>query len=59
MNQGAWYASQHHMRRVVLAHNEDIYLAYAGRAAFAAPAAGHLQLHNLRQQRVVQDALFG
>jgi 2-oxoglutarate dehydrogenase E1 component len=59
MNQGAWYASQHHMRRVILRHDDSIYLAYAGRDAFAATAAGHLQLHNLRQQRVVEDALFG
>jgi 2-oxoglutarate dehydrogenase E1 component len=59
MNQGAWYSSQHHMRRVILRHDEAIYLAYAGRDAFAATAAGHLQLHNVRQQRVVEDALFG
>ncbi|NIP14379.1 MAG: 2-oxoglutarate dehydrogenase E1 component [Pseudomonadales bacterium] len=59
MNQGAWYASQHHMRRVIMKHNENIYLAYAGRPAFAAPASGHAHLHSVRQQRLVQEALFG
>jgi len=59
MNQGAWYSSQHHMRRVILRHDEDIYLAYAGREAFAAPAGGYPGAHNLRQQRLVEDALFG
>ena len=59
MNQGAWYASQHHMRRVILKHDEELYLAYAGREAFAAPAGGYSGAHNLRQQRLVDDALFG
>ena len=59
MNQGAWYASQHHMRRVILEHNESIYLLYAGRKAHAAPASGHVHLFTERQQRLVQDALFG
>jgi len=59
MNQGAWYASQHHMRRVIFEHAEDIYLAYAGRDAFAAPAGGSPAMHNLRQQRLVEEALTG
>jgi len=59
MNQGAWYASQHHMRRVILRHNENLYLAYAGRDPFAAPAGGHAGAHTQRQQRLVEDALFG
>jgi 2-oxoglutarate dehydrogenase E1 component len=59
MNQGAWYASQHHMRRVILRHSENLYLAYAGREAFAAPAGGYAGAHILRQQRLVEDALFG
>ena len=59
MNQGAWYASQHHMRRVIMKHNESIYLADAGRPAFAAPASGHAHLHGVRQQRLVEEALFG
>ena len=57
MNQGAWYASQHHMRRVVLAHNKNLYLIYAGREAFAAPAGGYTKLHVEQQQALVQDAL--
>ena len=30
MNQGAWYASQHHMRRVIQRHKVDVYLALFG-----------------------------
>ena len=59
MNQGAWYASQHHMRRVILNHSEDLYLSYAGREASAAPAAGYMQLHIQQQARLVEDALYG
>ncbi|MGD8832823.1 MAG: 2-oxoglutarate dehydrogenase E1 component [Pseudomonadales bacterium] len=59
MNQGAWYASQHHMRRVILKHDDSLYLAYAGRDPFAAPAGGFAGAHILRQQRLVDDALFG
>ena len=59
MNQGAWYASQHHMRRVMLRHDENLYLTYAGREASAAPAAGNMQLHIEQQRRLVEDALYG
>ncbi len=59
MNQGAWYASQHHMRRVILRHDDSLYLAYAGRDPFAAPAGGFAGAHTVRQQRLVDDALFG
>jgi 2-oxoglutarate dehydrogenase E1 component len=59
MNQGAWYASQHHMRRVILKHDDSLYLAYAGRDPFAAPAGGFAGAHAVRQQRLVEDALFG
>ena len=59
MNQGAWYGSQHHMRRVILQHDDSLYLAYAGRDAFAAPAGGHPGMHTQRQQRLVDDALQG
>ena len=59
MNQGAWYSSQHHMRRVILRHAESIYLAYAGREANAAPAGGNAGAHTIRQQRLVEEALFG
>jgi 2-oxoglutarate dehydrogenase E1 component len=59
MNQGAWYASQHHMRRVILRHDESLYLGYAGREPFAAPAGGHPGMHIQRQRRLVEEALFG
>ncbi|WP_213004042.1 2-oxoglutarate dehydrogenase E1 component [Parahaliea maris] len=57
MNQGAWYASQHHMRRVIHAHNPDVYLRYVGRDASAAPAAGYMALHLEQQERFINEAL--
>ncbi|TVS08628.1 MAG: 2-oxoglutarate dehydrogenase E1 component [Gammaproteobacteria bacterium] len=59
MNQGAWYPSQHHMRRVIHGHNSSIYLRYAGRDASAAPAAGYMSVHLEQQERLVKDALYG
>ena len=59
MNQGAWYSMQHRLRRVVLAHNESLYLIYAGRDAFAAPAVGYTSIHTDQQNQLVEDALFG
>ncbi len=59
MNQGAWYSSQHHIRRVVLTHSETLYLTYAGREPHASPAPGYASLFNQQQQKLVQDALFG
>ncbi len=58
-NQGAWYSSQHHMRRVLTAHDDSLYLMYAGRLAFASPAAGYFARHIERQQQLVYDALIG
>ncbi len=57
MNQGAWYASQHHMRRVINRHNPVLYLDYAGRDASASPAAGYMALHVAQQQQVIASAL--
>ena len=57
MNQGAWYASQHHMRRVIHRHKVDVYLRYVGREASAAPAAGYMALHLEQQQQFIDDAL--
>jgi len=57
MNQGAWYASQHHMRRVVLAINPSLYLQYVGREASAAAAAGYAALHVKQQQEFIEQAL--
>jgi len=57
MNQGAWYASQHHMRRVFHQVRPGIYLRYVGREASAAPAAGYMALHLAQQERFINDAL--
>ncbi|GGE49351.1 2-oxoglutarate dehydrogenase subunit E1 [Halopseudomonas oceani] len=57
MNQGAWYCSQHHMRRVVAQHKtKNLYLDYAGREASAAPACGHPSMHAEQQEKLLQDA---
>jgi 2-oxoglutarate dehydrogenase E1 component len=55
MNQGAWYASQHHIRKML---PEDLYLRYAGRAASASPAVGYAHLHIQQQKQLVEEA-FG
>lgn len=57
MNQGAWYSSQHHMRRVMFAHLQRVYLGYVGRDASAAPAAGYMALHLEQQERFINEAL--
>ncbi|WP_026244470.1 2-oxoglutarate dehydrogenase E1 component [Dasania marina] len=57
MNQGAWYSSQHHMRRAVHELNPKIYLDYAGREASASPAAGYLALHVAQQNQFIAEAL--
>lgn len=59
MNQGAWYPSQHHMRRVLFNVFPSIYLMYAGRFASAAAAAGYMSLHVRQQDQLVHDALYG
>jgi len=57
MNQGAWYCSQHHMRRVLNDHKtKNLYLDYAGREASAAPACGHPSMHAEQQEKLLQDA---
>lgn len=57
MNQGAWYCSQHHMRRSVGGHpNKALSLNYAGREASAAPACGYMSTHAQEQQALVNDA---
>ena len=56
MNQGAWYCSQHHMRKVLSKHDSSLYLHYAGREASAAPAAGYMSLHVQEQAALVRDA---
>ena len=57
MNQGAWYSSQHHMRRAVHRLFPEICLGYAGREASAAAAAGYPALHLSQQEQFINDAL--
>lgn len=56
-NQGAWYSSQHHMRRVMFAHKREVYLRYVGRDSSASPAAGYMALHLAQQEEFINDAL--
>ena len=55
-NQGAWYPTQHRMRRVIKAINEKIYLRYAGRTSSAAPAAGYASVHVEEQTKLINQA---
>jgi len=57
MNQGAWYASQHHMRRVIYEHKRDVYLRYVGRDSSASPAAGFMALHLKQMEKFINEAL--
>ncbi|ASP40016.1 2-oxoglutarate dehydrogenase E1 component [Bacterioplanes sanyensis] len=57
MNMGAWYSSQHHMRRALSSINDGIHLQYAGRKASASPAAGYMALHLEQQEKLIRDAL--
>ena len=58
MNQGAWYSSQHHIRRVINAKFPSLYLHNAGREASAAAAAGYVSLHVRQQEDLVHHALY-
>jgi 2-oxoglutarate dehydrogenase E1 component len=57
MNQGSWYASQHHIRRVIHRHKVEVYLRYVGRDGSAAPAAGYMALHVAQQEEFINAAL--
>jgi 2-oxoglutarate dehydrogenase E1 component len=56
MNQGAWYCSQHHLRRSIGNLNKSLVLEYAGREASAAPACGYASMHAEQQEKLLQDA---
>ena len=56
-NQGAWYSTQHRIRRVLNEHFPEIWLEYSGREASAAAATGHLGLHQSQQKHFVDEAL--
>ncbi len=58
MNQGAWYSSQHHLRRVLHRIFPNISLHYTGREASAAAAAGYMSLHLRQQEALVHEALY-
>ncbi len=57
MNQGAWQANQHRMRRVLDRVNDDMYLRYVGRASSSAPAAGYMSTHLDEQHKFINAAL--
>lgn len=57
LNQGAWYSSQHRMRRTIERVNEQAFLRYAGRAASSAPAAGYMSTHIEEQNKFINIAL--
>ena len=57
LNQGAWYSSQHHMRRTIARHKNYITLSQVSRPPSASPAAGSMGLHVIQQQKVVDDAI--
>jgi 2-oxoglutarate dehydrogenase E1 component len=56
-NQGCWYSSQHHIKRIVYQHNPKLHLEYAGRESSASPAAGYMALHIEQQTQLIHDAL--
>ncbi len=53
-NQGAWYSRRHCFEACM---QDQQQLWYAGRDAFAAPAAGSPSLHKARQAAVIEQAL--
>jgi 2-oxoglutarate dehydrogenase E1 component len=57
MNQGCWYASQHHMRRTLDRMGASFGVRYVGREASAAPAAGYMALHLRQQEALINEAL--
>jgi 2-oxoglutarate dehydrogenase E1 component len=54
MNQGAWYSSQHHMKRALQKLHPQLHLSYVGRESSAAPASGYMSVH-LEEQKVFID----
>ena len=52
MNQGAWYASQHHLRRPISEHFPDIWLGYAGREA-SASVCGRLSRTSFKSAKAI------
>lgn len=57
LNQGAWFASQHHMRRTIARHKNYITLSQVSREASASPAAGNMTRHQDQQNSVIDQAI--
>jgi len=55
-NQGAWYPTRHHLRAALKPGQK---LRYVGREASPSPAVGYYKLHQIQQQRLVEQALTG
>lgn len=55
-NQGAWFASQHH---ILACLSKEQSLEYAGRGFAASPAVGSSNIHAEEQQALVTQALLG
>lgn len=53
-NQGAWFASQHHIRALLC---DDCMLHYAGRPFSAAPAVGYPSLHIQQLHELLDEAM--
>ncbi len=56
-NQGAWFSSQHRMKRAMDRVNSDAFLRYAGRPPSSAPAAGYMSTHLEEQNKFISAAL--
>jgi 2-oxoglutarate dehydrogenase E1 component len=54
MNQGAWYAIQHHLNHCAPAERRFVYV---GREAAAAPASGYPSRHKAEQTKLISEAL--
>ena len=54
INQGAWYPSRHNFMNCL---GEGQTLNIVSRKLYAAPAEGSLRLHNINQNRVIEQAL--
>ena len=54
INQGAWYPSRHNFMNCL---KENQTLNIVSRDLYAAPAEGSLRLHNINQNRVIEQAL--
>jgi 2-oxoglutarate dehydrogenase E1 component len=57
LNQGAWYCSQHHMRKAIKIGRPNLELIVASRPASAAPACGYMSVHLEEQGQLVAQAL--